>query len=120
MPKFIAKSSKVGRSCPDGESESCLRMSAPQMDRRLQRVERRQSLIRVCGAKAAIRLDRPYRSRSGRWGALRSDIKEESRYSGSGDSRGAECPGGLIPRDLCRIAGGYCSNRKISNCSDTV
>jgi hypothetical protein len=38
---------------------------------------------------------------SGRWGALRSEVKEESRVSsGSGDIRAAERPAGLISRHL--------------------
>jgi hypothetical protein len=35
------------------------------------------------------------RRRSGRWGALRSEVKEEPKV---GDTRGAECPAGMIPR----------------------
>ena len=36
---------------------------------------------------------------SGRWGALRSEVKEEGRAQpGPGDTNGAERPGGPIPR----------------------
>ena len=42
---------------------------------------------------------------SGRWGALRSEIKEEDRAQpGPGDIRGAECPVGLIPTRRSRCA----------------
>ena len=46
----------------------------------------------------------PDGGRSGRWGALRSEVKEEGlgRAPAPGDMSGAECPGGLISRQRRR------------------
>jgi len=53
----------------------------------------------------------PGHAGSGRWGALRSEVKEERRAQpDSGDIRGAECPTVLISRHLSDATAGVCKN----------